>query len=318
MKQKFNFGGTFRISVLLFIPVLIALHSPVPSHAFTPACVSDAVLVAVFLLLMYPLSYENRTPSITCSVILMLYALLTTLVFPGGCGRWYSPSVISSVVYVSYISWRTLDRVIDFKPLFRSDAPLSAMEDCARMMKGVAAMCLAVVSVSGIVWVPLILSSALFVFQYLCLYYGRTGIMGRERDETLRNIVKGDLRTSNLAVCDEDTRMSALYSRVIAYMEEKKPYLQDGFTLSDFARRLFTNHAYLSRVINYYSGRNFKQFVNYYRVKYSVELIKKDPHLTVMELATMSGFHSTVTYNMAFRINMNDTPASFSRNCPRD
>ena len=134
----------------------------------------------------------------------------------------------------------------------------------------------------------------------------------------MKNAIKGDLRTSAAVNPVSDPRAEALYSRVVEYMDTRKPYLQEDFNLSMFAKCLFTNRTYLSHVINRYSGRNFKQFVNYYRVKYSVDLIRKDPHLSVMELASMSGFHSVVTFNMAFRANMNDTPGAFSRCCPRD
>lgn len=107
--------------------------------------------------------------------------------------------------------------------------------------------------------------------------------------------------------------MSGMYARIVRYMEDRKPFLDDDFCIFDLAKSVYSNRTYISKVINYYSGRNFKQFVNYFRVKYSVELMKKDLRLSVMELATMSGFHSVVTYNLAFRLNMDDTPANYKK-----
>lgn len=92
-------------------------------------------------------------------------------------------------------------------------------------------------------------------------------------------------------------------------MENKKPFLDDEYSLSDMAASVYTNKSYLSKTINILSGRNFCQFVNYYRIMYAVELMKKDPHLRVAELAIMSGFHTVVTFNMAFKMNMNLTPS---------
>ena len=102
-----------------------------------------------------------------------------------------------------------------------------------------------------------------------------------------------------------------LYDRCCRYMTEKKPYLVTSFNEGDLASALFTNKVYLSRTINHYSGRNFRQYVNYYRVMYSMELFRKNMGLKVGELAEMSGFHSSTTYTRAFRAVMKRTPSSW-------
>ena len=61
------------------------------------------------------------------------------------------------------------------------------------------------------------------------------------------------------------------------------------------------------------SGKNFRQFINSYRIRYSVELMKKNPRLRMDEVATMSGFHSTVTFTMAFKANMGETPGEYAQ-----
>ena len=100
-------------------------------------------------------------------------------------------------------------------------------------------------------------------------------------------------------------------------MSEKKPYLDDTFNLEDFARSLYTNKVYLSRTINAFSGRNFRQFTNYFRVRYSLELMKKDPLLKIEEVALMSGFHTVVSHNMSFKLFMDETPSEWMRSYKR-
>ena len=46
---------------------------------------------------------------------------------------------------------------------------------------------------------------------------------------------------------------------------------------------------------------------------YSIEIFKENPHLRVSELAEMSGFHTLVSYNMAFRLVMNESPGEWCR-----
>lgn len=93
-----------------------------------------------------------------------------------------------------------------------------------------------------------------------------------------------------------------LYERCCAYMENKKPFLVEALTLGDLAAALFTNTLYLSRTINSCSGKNFRRFVNDYRVDYAMKIFRKNTSLKVSELSEMSGFHTVVTFNMAFKL----------------
>ena len=102
-----------------------------------------------------------------------------------------------------------------------------------------------------------------------------------------------------------------VYQRVERYMEESRPYLDEKINLESFSKAIFSNTVYVSRTINHYSGRNFRQFVNWYRIQYALDLMRKDPHLKMEEVSSMSGFHSTVSFNMAFRLFEGKTPTEW-------
>lgn len=104
-----------------------------------------------------------------------------------------------------------------------------------------------------------------------------------------------------------------IYTRLVAFFEEEKPYLNSELTINDIVRVTFTNKLYISRAISQFTGKNFCQFVNYYRVNYSIQLFRDNPDLKVIELATRSGFNSTVSYSMAFRLYMSETPSDWCR-----
>ena len=104
-----------------------------------------------------------------------------------------------------------------------------------------------------------------------------------------------------------------LFCRVRKFFEEERPYLDENITVGEVARRLYTNKVYISRAINDNTGKNFCQYVNHYRIMYSIEIFKENPHLRVSELAEMSGFHTLVSYNMAFRLVMNESPGEWCR-----
>ena len=100
-----------------------------------------------------------------------------------------------------------------------------------------------------------------------------------------------------------------LYDKCCRYMVEKRPFLVDRYAIQDLANALFTNRAYLSKVINHYSGKNFRSYVNYYRVMYAVELFRKNHSLRIVEMAQLSGFHSNTAFYQAFRDVMKEPPS---------
>ena len=102
-----------------------------------------------------------------------------------------------------------------------------------------------------------------------------------------------------------------LYDRCCRYMADRKPFLVESFSLGDLASVLFTNKVYLSKTINYYSGKNFRSYVNYYRVMYAMELFRRNKSLTVTELGSLAGFHSGTTFNQAFKAVMQESPSTW-------
>ena len=164
--------------------------------------------------------------------------------------------------------------------------------------------------------VPSALWSLLILLSYLLLclrnYLERPVLPSLRFETKLQELVCAVTRPKPSQ--DEDVDRD-LYERCCQLMDRRKPFLVDKFSLTDLARALYTNKVYLSRSINYYSGKNFRQFVNYYRVKYAMEQFVANKHLRVSELSELSGFHSTVSFNMAFKLVTGVTPSDWKRQC---
>lgn len=104
-----------------------------------------------------------------------------------------------------------------------------------------------------------------------------------------------------------------LFDRCRRYMDEKKPYLVESFSMQDLSRAMFTNIVYMSRTINTMTGANFKRFVNSYRIGYAQALFKKDPNISLTELCHLSGFANSATFNNAFKAICDESPSSWCR-----
>ena len=104
-----------------------------------------------------------------------------------------------------------------------------------------------------------------------------------------------------------------LYERIQQYFEDERPYLRGDLTINDIVKAVYTNKLYISRAISQCTGRNFCQYVNYYRVTHSVNAFRDNPELKIHELANASGFNSVVSFNMAFRLYMGENPSDWCR-----
>ena len=144
-----------------------------------------------------------------------------------------------------------------------------------------------------------------------------TGVYLLGRRRALR---ESGRQTSSLEQKGGDTESQAdgprmvdpfLYDRCCRYMAERKPFLVESFSLNDLAGALYTNKVYLSKTVNYYSGKNFRNYLNYYRVMYAMELFRRNKSLTVSELGSLSGFHSGTTFNQAFKAVMKESPSTW-------
>ena len=104
-----------------------------------------------------------------------------------------------------------------------------------------------------------------------------------------------------------------IFERIIEHFERDMPFLSGNLVIDDLVKVVFANKLYISRAISRCAGRNFCQFVNYYRVKHSVEVFRQNPELKVAELSSLCGFNSVGSFTMAFKLYMNENPSDWIR-----
>lgn len=267
------------------------------------------------VLLLLPVVDEYVTMS-------LYYALIAAGVCVGGVLTGLAPQMwlpAMLAVHGACMIRRCRIRHMQLQPLFKSMAVWYNVESHARFVYSLV-LYLLVASLASVglwpwvKWVILPLACALYAILLTRVRTGRTCFLRPSREREIKDLIRGNLRTppaQSGAKTEELTRMTRLYERVVTLMEQKLPFLDEEFSLDDLAGAVFTNRGYLSRTINVLSGRNFSQFVNYFRVRYGVELIRKDPRLRLINVAQMCGFHSSPSFNAAFKVNMGETPSAF-------
>lgn len=107
-----------------------------------------------------------------------------------------------------------------------------------------------------------------------------------------------------------------LKTKLLAFMETDKPYLDAELTLSGLAQKLNISRGKLSELINEGIGSNFYDFVNYYRVE-EVKKLMTDPskkNYSLLGLAMDAGFKSKSTFNLIFKRVTGLTPTEYKNN----
>lgn len=102
---------------------------------------------------------------------------------------------------------------------------------------------------------------------------------------------------------------------LLVLMNEKKLYLNSSLTLAELAEQLLISSHNLSEVINSKLGKNFYDFINYYRVEEFKQRIK-NPEFTnysLLAIAYESGFSSKTTFNTIFKKYTGTTPSEYRK-----
>ena len=302
-----------RMSAVLALPLFVAFDVAAQGPP-DPAVLCLDVWNPLLLLLFYPFTHESPGPSLAFSVVwLVLFSWLKIAGVPP------LPLVAGgSVAAMAYATYRTTGRYSDVPRLFLPSAVLPGVLDHLRLLHLSAFLCCGVCICCAVRWHIAGWAMLPVLLGFFCLQYGRicsrsTLFLGRRKESLLIQANRNVGFRSPVQYVDSDCRSAKLFNEVLSILETKQPYLQEDFSLDDLSRLTHTNRLYLSKAVNFHSGRNFNQLVNYFRIRYAKDLIRKDPKLRMIDVADMCGFHSVVSFNMAFKLNEQMTPGEFAR-----
>lgn len=308
---------------------LLVVMELIPSMSPGIDNLAAATMTSCGILCLSPLSFEKPILAFRASIFMggtVVLASIALSMLPPGWSSFKAEKAVVTVfsmmpAFIYYYVSAAVRRFKGIRLFFRNVAVWHSMEDYSRFLYTMAFLCLCMLALcvmpvpgdAGLVLeaVCLLLCMGLYPLLYLRSMTGKTFILEAGTEMRVKDIIKGNLRTSFIDKAEEDRKMNSLYQKVMLYMAEEKPYLDPSFCMDDMTGKVYSNKLYLSRTINILSGRNFRQFVNYHRVQYAMSLFKKDPRLKVSEVAEMSGFNSGVSFNMAFKVNTGMTPSEW-------
>lgn len=310
-RKAFIYASCIGFSALCVVDIVIC------GHSFSMMNLVSCLVYACTLLLLLPagrqktvLTWYLAALTLLCNIFASAFQLRSPAI-AGIPFRIFVP--VAAAVAVTQVDGvvRTLDQYRSIRSLFKSASVRQNIEERARLQRCLlfyAAMLAAFSQLWAVSMVFLILITVLQVLPDKVFL-----LMPKHKFHQVLAIISGSLKDSIVLEEGEGKDMAVTYRRAQEYMETARPYLRQMLSLEDFAREMGTNKVYLSRTINVVSGRNFCQFVNYYRVQYAKDLMLSTPGIKMIEAALASGFNSVVTFNMAFKLNEKLTPSEWLR-----
>ena len=103
----------------------------------------------------------------------------------------------------------------------------------------------------------------------------------------------------------------SLMQRIVQIMEEEKAYLDTDIKLQHVADALATNRTYVSDCIKASGYRSFNQFVNSYRIRHAMQLLRQQPDIKLAHLSLSAGFANENTFFRAFKATTGTTPKNW-------
>lgn len=136
-------------------------------------------------------------------------------------------------------------------------------------------------------------------------------------DETLHEDNSGDIgdieETNNTNFIIKDATRTEILDKLIK-LEEKRLFLKQDFTLHNVAKRLKTNTAYLSKIVNSELDKNFSSYVNELRINYIVIELKNNAKLrsySINAIAEEIGYKSPESFTKYFKIATGISPSIY-------
>jgi AraC-like DNA-binding protein len=104
-----------------------------------------------------------------------------------------------------------------------------------------------------------------------------------------------------------------LSDTIIKYLEEKKPFLNYDFAISDIALDLKVPQNHVSYCITYLMETRFSKLKTELRIKHAIELLQNETNssLTIEAIGKQSGFKTRSNFYVAFKDETGFTPTEY-------
>ena len=111
----------------------------------------------------------------------------------------------------------------------------------------------------------------------------------------------------------DDQTANVYVENLLRYLDEEEPFLIPNLSLRNLAEQVEIHPNKLSWLLNEKLGKNFNEFINFYRIEYFKKLAQnpENSHISLIGLAYESGFNSKTVFNTYFKKETGMTPKEY-------
>lgn len=99
-----------------------------------------------------------------------------------------------------------------------------------------------------------------------------------------------------------------IFERLERLMRRNQVFLRQDLNSTKLAKMAGTNRVYLSQTVKICTGDTVRDYVAKFRVNFAMQTFMRTPTLRVSDLAFVSGFNSSASFNNAFKRINKTTP----------
>ncbi len=107
--------------------------------------------------------------------------------------------------------------------------------------------------------------------------------------------------------------IDSIINRLTYIMEEEKAFAAENLTLKDTADELGLSVHQLSEIINKKLGKNFKSYINEYRISEAREMLVTEPGRSILSIGIAVGFNSISSFTTIFTKITGCSPSEYRR-----
>jgi len=130
--------------------------------------------------------------------------------------------------------------------------------------------------------------------------------------QLVKELINKDDPSEILGIANNESELDEIVL-LKKHMMNEEPYLDATLTIEDLSKQMNFATKDLSILINHHLNKHFFDFVNGYRIRKAMDILK-DPEkkeLTILEILYEVGFNSKSSFNTAFKKHTNETPTQY-------
>ena len=142
--------------------------------------------------------------------------------------------------------------------------------------------------------------------------------------EQVENAFEQDIQSEEKLLTDTETEPEIVsgeevpvsYTEIIEKVDnwiKTDGYVQQGLTIKELSKILYTNRTYLSAYIKTMYKMTFREWISSLRLEYAKNILKKHPEINIQKLAESSGFLSRSNFIKSFTEKEGCTPAKWKK-----